>query len=227
MNKKILLFIFLSLFCFMPLKTNALSFIANDKEYEVTDLETYRDYIYFEKIKPNYNSEDSSTYNYKYLICGYDIFYNYHRYKCLFKVSKTDSKYFPYVGDDKLIFMDNSYAGSVKIDFGTNIVGNSNNYSTEQGQMDFKSDKGYFSNVTIKHENSSYDLEDYLQPNFTYEDIENKYVVQEEPTEEPTNVNISFPIDKEEFYVLLVLIATLIMMLFLKWCFPMKGGKKI
>lgn len=36
-----------------------------------------------------------------------------------------------------------------------------------------------------------------------------------------------FPITKTEFYSLLVMIAILMLMLFLRWCFPMKGGKNL
>lgn len=44
--------------------------------------------------------------------------------------------------------------------------------------------------------------------------------------EEGGPVEVSnFPFDKTDFYTLLVLIGILIIMLFLKWCFPMKGGK--
>lgn len=40
--------------------------------------------------------------------------------------------------------------------------------------------------------------------------------------------NISdFPIQKTEFYALLVLLGSLIIMLFLKWCFPFKGGSDL
>lgn len=36
-----------------------------------------------------------------------------------------------------------------------------------------------------------------------------------------------FPITKTEFYSLLVLLGTLIMIIFLKWCFPFKGGSDL
>ena len=36
-----------------------------------------------------------------------------------------------------------------------------------------------------------------------------------------------FPITKTDFYALLVLLATLIIFLFLRWCFPLKGGKNL
>lgn len=36
-----------------------------------------------------------------------------------------------------------------------------------------------------------------------------------------------FPITKTDFYALLVLLATLIMIIFLKWCFPFRGGKDL
>lgn len=37
--------------------------------------------------------------------------------------------------------------------------------------------------------------------------------------------DISYNIDKAEYYVVPLLICVIIMMLFLKWCFPNKGGK--
>lgn len=58
---------------------------------------------------------------------------------------------------------------------------------------------------------------------FTFQDIEDSY----EDYCNVTNVEVDFPFDKNEFYTLLMLVATLILMLFFKWCFPMKGGKKI
>lgn len=57
----------------------------------------------------------------------------------------------------------------------------------------------------------------------TFQDIEDSY----EDYCNITNVEVDFPFDKNDFYVLLILVAIIIMMLFLKWCFPMKGGKKI
>lgn len=40
-------------------------------------------------------------------------------------------------------------------------------------------------------------------------------------------VYIEFPINKNEFYVLLVEVGVLIMIIFLKWCFPFKGGSDL
>lgn len=37
--------------------------------------------------------------------------------------------------------------------------------------------------------------------------------------------NMTFPITKEEYYVLLVLVSVLIMIIFFKWCFPMNRRK--
>ena len=39
--------------------------------------------------------------------------------------------------------------------------------------------------------------------------------------------NIAYNITKDEFYIMPLFMGILIMMLFLKWCFPMKGGKKV
>lgn len=50
-----------------------------------------------------------------------------------------------------------------------------------------------------------------------------------EKYQEKTNQesNIAYNITKDDFYILPVFFGLLIMMLFLKWCFPMKGGKKL
>lgn len=54
-------------------------------------------------------------------------------------------------------------------------------------------------------------------------------ILAKEVYESKTNFenNISYNISKEEFYILPLFMGVLIMMLFLKWCFPMKGGKKV
>lgn len=38
--------------------------------------------------------------------------------------------------------------------------------------------------------------------------------------------DLNYNLDKNEFYIMPSLLSVLIVMLFLKWCFPMKGGKK-
>ena len=40
-------------------------------------------------------------------------------------------------------------------------------------------------------------------------------------------INIGNHLDLNEFYMIPMFMALLIMMLFLKWCFPMKGGKNV
>ena len=48
----------------------------------------------------------------------------------------------------------------------------------------------------------------------------------EEKLVNPVYIN-NFPITKEEYYILLILISTLIIMQYLKWCFPFKGGSDL
>lgn len=48
----------------------------------------------------------------------------------------------------------------------------------------------------------------------------------EEKIVNPVYIN-NFPITKNDFYTLLVMLGTLIMMLFLRWLFPTKGGKNL
>lgn len=50
---------------------------------------------------------------------------------------------------------------------------------------------------------------------------------QEYITKTNNDHNISYNLDKNEFYMIPVFMGLIIMMLFLKWCFPMKGGKKV
>ena len=50
------------------------------------------------------------------------------------------------------------------------------------------------------------------------------YLTEIEPTY--TIIN-NFPITKNEFYALLIMLGTLIIMLFLKWCFPFKSGSDL
>ena len=39
--------------------------------------------------------------------------------------------------------------------------------------------------------------------------------------------NVNFPITKEQFFSIPFLLCILILLLFFKWCFPMKGGKSL
>lgn len=41
------------------------------------------------------------------------------------------------------------------------------------------------------------------------------------------SATVEFPYSREEFFLIPFFLAILICMLFFKWCFPMKGGKKI
>lgn len=50
----------------------------------------------------------------------------------------------------------------------------------------------------------------------------NEYIIQTN-----TENNLSYNLDKNEFYTIPVFLGLIIMMLFLKWCFPMKGGKRL
>lgn len=87
---------------------------------------------------------------------------------------------------------------------------NTNTIPTETSTISFK-----YSNVSLLGYTS----------NITSSDIESSY--QDYCNIPNVNVNVDFPFTKNEFYTLLILIGTIIMMLFLKWTFPMKGGRKL
>ena len=50
---------------------------------------------------------------------------------------------------------------------------------------------------------------------------------QEITVEGGSNSSVEFPFTQEQFIAIPFLLCILILMLFLKWCFPMKGGKSI
>lgn len=65
--------------------------------------------------------------------------------------------------------------------------------------------------------------------------MENEELLEQEPIEQETIAQEvqetpqeeHFYPTQEEFYLIPFLLCILILMLFLKWCFPMKGGKSI
>lgn len=69
---------------------------------------------------------------------------------------------------------------------------------------------------------SNIDLNNITSDINIYRTIEQKYIT-------PVYVKNfnDFPITRTDFYALLVLLATLIIFLFLRWCFPMKGGRNL
>lgn len=89
----------------------------------------------------------------------------------------------------------------------------------------FNTTTGVYSSKTIKNLNG----DTIIQKTFDYSPPpKEECPTCEECTEceEGGPVEVSnFPFDKTDFYTLLVLVGILIIMLFLKWCFPMKGGK--
>lgn len=63
----------------------------------------------------------------------------------------------------------------------------------------------------------------YFKKNYTSDSNPGEIV---EPGEPSDTTSCEFPFTREEFMTIPYLIALLICMLFFKWCFPMKGGKK-
>lgn len=57
--------------------------------------------------------------------------------------------------------------------------------------------------------------------------VNTKYADVLSYTEYLNSNNLSYNITKNEFYLTPLLVGLLIIMLFLKWCFPMKGGKSV
>lgn len=200
---KKILFIFLLGIIVIPFNTYATT-INNNNTYQV-------------KCK-TYNvdtSNDRSVLDYFY----YTYFYTMDNHEnlnfMLFKTSSNTERYSFY------IFSSDYTLSGRNLSATTNCLynGNSGNFTcttstnsipTENADMIFK-----YSNVSLLDFTS----------NITSSDIESSY--QDYCNIPNVNVNVDFPFTKEDFYTLLILIGTIIMMLFLKWTFPMKGGRKL
>lgn len=206
-NNKLVLFLLILLLLIIPNKVGALDFTVNNQNYIVEDVETFRDYCYY-----TYFKESDFTYLYVYQILSNGTYF------CKL-IDDTWTFTAPDPTSSKISVTSSN--GSKVLQFTTDSSFVPTNNQNDGIVLTYSNSNTSFvlnhSNYPIIYNNY---LGGFIEPNFTIEDIENKY----NPVEEPTDLNIDFPISKEEFYVLLVLVATLIMMLFLKWCFPFKMG---
>ena len=229
MKKKIsLIIIFLIGIIFIPKNVFALDFTVGDNTYEVIDLETFRDYMYFTYVKGNdisylaCGNRNSDLNNNDWLNCftTNDIVYsNSGAY------SNTVNYQQPWGINTFTGY--NYYEGSISTFdwYGSQLFYNDNNDYDIQSNVNFLN---YDDNSIINY-----------NANYTFNDIECKYNTSEcesgggsggDEPEDPTPVEPT-QITTNELYQLgvvgITVLCVLICMLFLKWCFPMKGGKKI
>lgn len=87
-------------------------------------------------------------------------------------------------------------------------------------------------NITSKKNLSDLDISKY--EHFTNISYYNKKYAdilantqQQVSVDNGSNTSLKFPFTQEQFIAIPFLLCILILMLFLKWCFPMKGGKSI
>lgn len=207
MKKAFLLF--LLCFFFIPFNCFATSFTVNDTEYQVTDMETLRDYCYFTYKKNNSNVDLT------YLL-----------------VQSNHTCITGYSDITNLILYKNSDNNLVGDTFKTYVFDTNYSYSTSRTLYNGLSvywDGITYSSLNLYTSNST-DSALYLASNFTFSEIESKYISSTEPEPEPSEpdpVESLNSISRNDFYVLLMLLSTLIFMLFFRWCFPMKGGKNL
>ena len=204
--KKKLIFLFIFLFLFFSYFSNcyALTFSdSNQIEHEVTDYETLRDYCYFTyKISSN---DESLSFLY---LSNRTCYYSYNN--GLVRVAPNSASY--------CLYSNNNCVSIHKVVFDSsfNITSTTNTTYFTYNSSNFK-----FSNLNFYDSDSSTVVREL---NYTFNDIEQKYSNNNSSSTEQENQNNNSIITKNEFYVLLVLVGTLIIMLFLKWCFPFKGG---
>ena len=217
-------FIFILSILVIPKNTYALSSsnygtqsFTNDLTSKLNDYFTYNYIVYFSSSN---SVSDTTNFNIIPLKNASDIcIYNDNGYSYKYKDSNNNYN----IGRAVLT---NVNALNSSISFGNIFY----NVSTSTGAT------GKQSNLNRVH--SSVDLYDcdnlfvkLKSADITYtppvQDNENCPTCEEcQECEEGGPVEVSnFPISNTEFTCLLVLLGVLILMLFLKWCFPMKGGK--
>lgn len=199
-----ILFVLVYFFLLKPLRVSALTFNPNGTEITVTDTETLRDYCFY---KFRYNASDVEM---TALFVSKDIA---NRYECAIAYSSFD--YF-YKYDNTKMY---GYNNGSSVNFSKYYYNANFEYTTTstQSYANIYNNQIYFASSPVYSDNNHSSI--LINSNFTFNDILSKY-----PTSEGES-SVSSPINKEEFYTLLVILSLLIWLLFLRWCFPMSRGK--
>lgn len=214
MKKKYLIILFLLSIIFIPKNTFALSnsdtYVAsNGQTYnvDISNNESILDYAFFTYVYPNSNYENSS-----FVLYG----------------TQTITHAFTFTFDT-LSFQNGSNGNvSWKVNTGDTITKvNLDDLTTETNtRYTIYINATLYSNTTFTNTNTNTTF----TANTSVSDILSRYPQLEEPEPEPSDDMTKKEVYdglQETMYVGLVLLATLIMIIFFKWCFPMKGGKKI
>lgn len=219
MKKNKILILLVSLFSIFVIsdRVDALTYIANDnKEYNVNlnDSESFRDYCYFKFVKPD-NKKNLIVYSYD---SSFYCIYNSTSDFTIFGDSSTIDLYYD-ASPVNYLYSQYSYDGSL--------------YLENISKSSFKSI--YYNNIYYTNDDiliGGGNPGNFFDKNFTFDDIENKYISSVEPiSEQPSNndedISNDFPITKNDFYTLLVLLGVSILIQIFRFVFPMKGGKNL
>lgn len=219
MKKKYLLFFF-SMFLILPFSTHALTFNGCDNtEYNVNDYSSLLGYCYFNYIRDNSNSKNVLMF-----MRGYSDVYvaiNYSNDNFFF--NSNDRKYNSFDNNYKLIKFTNLDSPVISDGSGIDSLMNPTFLFSTFDIFDSNNNIYNRSNKTLESLAETYSCDSVFSSNNQNEEPEEPDTPssgQEEP-DDTTKVS------KEDFYVLLTLLSTLIWLLYFKWCFPMKGGKKV
>lgn len=219
--KKKFLFLFLLLIIFIPKDTFALSnsdtYVANDGityNVDISNSESVLDYYFFNYIYTLQNYE-----NYNFCLGIEDAVYRFYF---------TESTQFTFIDYSNNRTRISSGTTAYYIDSNNGTLNNTTAQVRLQAFPKGNNTNGlYYSTFNLEY-NSSVSF----FANITASDILSRYIQPEEPEEPPPPEDMS----KEDIYnglqqtayVGLVLLATLILMLFFKWCFPFRsGGRKL
>lgn len=213
--KKKFFFLFLFSFFFFPFNSSALSFTdCNDVTHQVEyhNYEDFRDWCYFTYF-------DDTVYS------NLIVYHRNHETVCLLPEIGTDI-YFD--DNDSCIRARSPFKYKYLQVYNFDLVNIENN---DRGIDNLQLPTMDYSSVTINKSDNSL----YFSSNFTFNDIKTKYncsssVEPDDPTPEepePEEPETGSTISQNDFYVLLVMLSTLIWLLYFKWCFPLTKGRDL
>ena len=210
--KKNFFFLFLFSLFFFPFNSFAMSFVdCNNVEHQVEyhNYEDFRDWCYFTYF------DDTKNY-------GLIVHHRNHNTACIIPETGTDIYYRT---SDNCLHARTPFKYKYVNIYNFDLVQNDLNDGGIDNLMNATMD---YSSFDIYNDNN----ELYFSSNFSINDIKTKYncpgsvtPTPEEPTPEEPETGPT--ISQNDFYVLLVMLSTLIWLLYFKWCFPLTRGRDL
>lgn len=212
--KKFFIILLFSLFCFLPLDSFALTYDKNTTFADLTPSEIAEWSSYYINFD-NYIVVDGSNYWYFYALFDDEVPY----YNC----PNSTSCYLYLRSSSRDITSNQGFSRYSYAYLKTQKVYNRPGpYSmTSAYNVINVINSGTTSSIDILNNDGTL----FMSKNTNYSKPSCPTCEECEECEECDNVNIDFPITKEEFYILLVFLAVIILLIFFKWTFGERGRK--